>query len=195
MAIETGLEGKPWYISAAVGAGLAAVLIFAMNYMKFSDMRKEIVRKGSEIAELDRKINEGRAAQKSLPQFQERVQLLQDELKRLLRILPPRRNTEGLLRRLRTLTEQGDFNLLSFAPRQQSPRDFYYEWPIQIRLNGTYHNLAIFFDRISNFSRIINIEDLRISALRGNGAHSISAQFIMKTFLYNQPEEEEEEEP
>ncbi len=195
MAIETGLEGKPWYISAAVGAGLAAVLIFAVNYMKFSDMRQQIVRKGSEIAELDRKINEGRAAQKSLPQFQERVELLQEELRRLLRILPPRRNTEGLLRRLRTLTEQGDFNLLSFAPRQQSPRDFYYEWPIQIRLNGTYHNLAIFFDRISNFSRIINIEDLRIAALRGNGAHSISAQFVMKTFLYNQPEEEEEEVP
>lgn len=194
MAIETGLEGKPWYVSAAVGAGLAAVIIIGMYYVKFSDMERQITRKENEIAELDRKINAGRAAQKSLPQFQERVALLEEELKRLLRILPPRRNTEGLLRRLRTLTEQGDFNLLSFGPRQQAPRDFYYEWPIQIRLNGTYHNLAIFFDRISNFSRIINIEDLRISALRGNGQHSISAQFVMKTFLYNQPEEEEEEE-
>ena len=111
------------------------------------------------------------------------------KLDSLLRILPSRRNTEGLLRRLRTLTEQGDFALLSFTPRGKSPRDFYYEWPIQIRLNGSYHELAIFFDRISNFARIINVEDLRIGTVRGGGGgHTISAQFVMKTFLYNEPE-------
>ena len=43
--------------------------------------------------------------------------LFELELDKLLRILPSRRNTEDLLRRLRTLTEQGDFSLLSFVPR------------------------------------------------------------------------------
>ena len=32
-------------------------------------------------------------------------------------------------------------------------------------LDGTYHNLALFFDRMSRFSRIINVEDLKITAL------------------------------
>lgn len=191
MAIETGLEGKPWYVSATVGVVLAGLLVFGANYMKFNDMKSTIERREKEAAELDRKINEGRSAEKSLPQFREEVGRLELELEKLLRILPSRRNTEGLLRRLRTLTEQGDFDLLSFVPRSPSPRDFYYEWPIQIRLNGTYHELAIFFDRISRFARIINIEDLRIGSMRGGGNHTISAQFVMKTFLYNEPEEEE----
>lgn len=191
MALETGLEGKPWYVSASVGVGLAAAIIFGVNYVKFNEMKDQIQRKKVEISDLDRQIAEGRSAQKSLPQFREEVGRLELDLEKLLRILPSRRDTEGLLRRLRTLTEQGDFDLLSFAPRAQSPRDFYYEWPIQIRLNGTYHELAIFFDRISRFARIINIEDLRISSLRGGGSHTISAQFVMKTFLYNEPEVEE----
>ncbi|MEE8523319.1 MAG: type 4a pilus biogenesis protein PilO, partial [Thermoanaerobaculia bacterium] len=62
----------------------------------------------------------------------------------------------------------------------------------QIRLNGSYHNLALFFDRIRRFARIINIEDLRLGAL-GGGRHSISATFTMKTFLYNEPEDVEPE--
>ena len=189
MAFETGLEGKPWYVSAAVGAGLAVAVVVGVHYVKFTSMQRDIDSRVSKVADLDRQINEGRAAQKILPQFREEVGRLELELDKLLKILPPRRNTQDLLRRLRTLTEQGDFDLLSFTPRGMSPRDFYLEWPIQIRLNGTYHNLALFFDRISRFSRIINIEDLRISALpRSN--QSLSAQFIMKTFLYNQPEED-----
>jgi Tfp pilus assembly protein PilO len=194
MAFETGLEGKPWYISAAVGAGLAVVVVVAVHYVKFTSMQRDIDGRASRVVDLDRQITEGRAAEKILPQFREEVGRLELELDKLLRILPPRRNTQDLLRRLRTLTEQGDFDLLSFTPRTMSPRDFYLEWPIQIRLNGTYHNLALFFDRISKFSRIINIEDLRISALP-RSHHSLTAQFVMKTFLYNQPEEEEEATP
>lgn len=190
MAIETGLEGKPWYYSAGVAVGLVVVIVFAANYLWFSKMEQEIARKETDVADLGRQINEGEAAQRRLPQFREEVKALQLELDKLLRVLPSRRNTEDILRRLRTLTEQGDFNLLSFTPRSLSPRDFYFEWPIQIRLNGTYHNLALFFDRIRNFSRIVNIEDLRLGALAG-GHHTLSATFTMKTFLYNEPEEEE----
>ena len=190
MAIETGLEGKPWWMAAAVGAGLALAIIFVANWAQFSKMKDQIARKEAELADLERQIQEGLAAQRSLPQFEEEVARLELELQQLLRILPSRRNTEDLLRRLRTLTEQGDFALLSFTPRSLSPRDFYLEWPIQIRLNGTYHKLALFFDRIRRFARIINIEELRVAALRGGGHHTINATFVLKTFLYNQPEEE-----
>lgn len=191
MAIETGLEGKPWYVSAAVAAVLAGALIIGANYFKFTQMERDISAKRVHLDDLNRQINEGRAAQKSLPQFREEVGRLELELDKLLKVLPSRRNTEDILRRLRTLTEQADFDLLSFTPRSLSPRDFYFEWPIQIRLHGTYHNLALFFDRISRFSRIINIEDLRIAALPSDGHQSITAQFVMKTFLYNEPAEVE----
>jgi type IV pilus assembly protein PilO len=190
MAVETGLEGKPWYVSAAVGVALAAALIAAFYYLQIDKMNGQIVSKERKLANLDREINEGRAAMKSLPQFREEVERLQLELDKLLRILPSRRNTEDLLRRIRRLTEQGDFDLLRFTPKGLSQRDFYSEWPIAISLNGKYHNLALFFDRIRRFSRIINVENLRISAAR-RGRHSLSARFTIKTFIYTRPREEE----
>ncbi|MEM7583914.1 MAG: type 4a pilus biogenesis protein PilO [Acidobacteriota bacterium] len=189
MAIETGLEGKPWYMSAGVAVALAIALVVAFKYIKFNEMNNQIVRSERHLQNLEREINEGRSAMKSLPQFREEVGRLQLELDKLLRILPSRRNTEDLLRRIRRLTEQGDFDLLRFTPRALSPRDFYSEWPIAIHLNGKYHNLALFFDRVRRFSRIINVENLRISAT--GGRHSITANFIIKTFIYNPPPEEE----
>lgn len=193
MAIETGLEGKPWYVSGGIAVGMAIALIWVFHYAKLKGMKGQIARQESYHGELQAKINEGRSAQRSLPQFREEVQRLELELEKLLRILPSRRNTEDLLRRIRALTEQGDFDLLRFRPNPLEPRDFYSAWPIQISLQGTYHNLALFFDRVSRFSRIINIENLRIDAIGASENHTIGSQFTAKTFLYNEPEEEEEE--
>ena len=126
-----------------------------------------------------------------MPQFREEVGRLQLELDKLLRILPSRRNTEDLLRRIRRLTEQGDFDLLRFTPRGLSKRDFYSVWPIAISINGKYHNLALFFDRIRRFSRIINVDALRINAVRNEPNKTIRATFTATTFVYDDAASEE----
>lgn len=188
MAIQTGLEGKPWYFGAATGAILAAVLVAASWYLLVTPRNKEIAAKTKQLDALQGQINEGRAAKQKLPQFREEVRRLELELEKLLRILPARRNTPELLRRIRQLTEQGSFDLLRFTPGNFTDRDFYSEWPITIRLDGSYHNLALFFDRVSRFSRIINIENLKVAALpRSPKGHTISASFVAKTFIYKDP--------
>lgn len=184
MAIQTGLEGKPWYVSAGVAAGLLIALVVGAHMALINPMKEQIGREQTRLEELERKIFEGRTAEKSLPQFREEVGRLSLELDKLLKILPAQRKTQDLLRRIRALTEQGDFNLLSFTPRRRSEREFYYIWPIQVRLEGGYHNLALFFDRVSRFSRIINVEELEIRAQPKAGGKSISATFTMTTYLY-----------
>ncbi|MEZ5312164.1 MAG: type 4a pilus biogenesis protein PilO [Thermoanaerobaculia bacterium] len=188
MAMQTGLEGKPWYYGAGVGAVIAAAIVAAIWYFMIVPKNKEIEAQSRTLAQLQIKIQEGRAAKQKLPQFREEVRRLELELDKLLRILPARRNTPELLRRIRQLTEQGNFDLLRFTPGNFVDKDFYSEWPINIRLNGTYHNLALFFDRVGRFSRIINIENLKVSALsqRGKG-HTIAATFTAKTFIYREP--------
>jgi hypothetical protein len=45
----------------------------------------------------------------------------------------------------------------------------------------------MFYDRISRFSRIINVENLRINALRAaRSTHTITADFVAKTFVYKE---------
>jgi Tfp pilus assembly protein PilO len=187
--MQTGLEGKPWYFGLIVGIVLGAVA-FAVIWFQFINPKiEETDRQQARLESLQREISKGRAAQQSLPRFREEVRVLQDELDKLLRILPARRNVQELLRRVRLLVERGDFDLKRIRPGAQQDRDFYSEWPIQISLDGSYHNLALFFDRISRFSRIINIDNLNITAInRRRSSHTISASFTAKTFIYKEGE-------
>ena len=194
MAFQTGLEDKPWHVGVIAGAIVGALLCFAGNNYLIKPKNAELEALDSKLSTLQAKIQEGRAAKKELPRFREEVRLLQLDLDRLLRILPARRNTPELLRRIRSLTEQGDFNFLRFKPGNFKDQDFYSEWPISINLTGSYHNLGLLFDRVSRFARIINIEGLTITAARGaNVAKTVSAAFQFKTFVYKEAPPAEEE--
>lgn len=187
MALKTGLEGKPWYYGLAAGLGVGAIL-FGLGYWRLiGPQREELAGHQAHLEQLQNKIQEGRVAQRQLPQFREQVRQLELELDKLLRILPTRRNTPDLLRRIRSLAEQGDFSLKRFTPGVLADKEFFSEWPIEINIEGTYHNLALFFDRISRFSRIINIEDLQMTAINRPGPHTIAATFTAKTFVYKEP--------
>lgn len=186
--METGLEGRPWWHGAVIGGLLSVAIVGVFYYLGAQPKYEQLARMDRRLTDLQAQIQKGRAAKEKLPQFREEVRRAELELEKLLRILPARRNTPELLRRIRQLTEQGNFTLLRFRPGNFINRDFYSEWPIQVQLTGTYHNLAMFFDRISRFSRIINIDNLRVGALRRSGqGHTISARFTAKTFIYREP--------
>jgi type IV pilus assembly protein PilO len=187
------LEGKPWYYGFGIGLVLAILSIAAVHYFLIIDIKEKIRGAESQIAELDKKIEQGRAAERKLPQFREEVKRLELELEKLRRILPSTRNTEEIIKKVKSLVDQGDFTLrkLSF-PRLGGAQgsDPYAEWPIAVSVDGRYHNLAILFNRLSNFSRIMNVESISITALGTQTDRTIGADFVAKTFVYVEPKEE-----
>jgi type IV pilus assembly protein PilO len=188
------LEGKPWYYGAGIGAGLGALLyVVALLYFpNFNEMKNALEGKKGELAQLTEKITQGHAAERRLPQLREEVRRTELDLQRLLQILPTKRNVEELIKKIEGLTRQGDFLLKKFAPKEYVTKDFYAEWPIDISLDGTYHNLALFFDKLARFTRIINVEDLSLTGFaEAPQGHTLGATFTMKTFIYVGDKEEE----
>jgi type IV pilus assembly protein PilO len=157
------------------------------------EIKAEIVTLDEKITELDKKIQQGRAAERKLPQFREEVKRLELELEKLRRILPSTRNTEEIIKKIKSLVDQGEFTLrrLSFPPLNLNSSDPYSEWPISVAVDGRYHDLAILFNRLGNFSRIMNVENITIAALGNQETKTVSSEFIAKTFVYIEPKEEE----
>ena len=184
-ALELKLEEKPWWYAVILGIVFGGIVALAaeFGYPNFGDKRKDIEAAKSRLTSLTAEIEKGRAAERKLSQFREEVKKLELELQKLLQVLPPERDTEDLIKKVEALIHQGDFTLLTFRTNEPIPRDFYREYPFNVSLNGTYHNLALFFSRMSNFSRIINVEDLRIHGIAAPGK-TIGATFVAKTFIY-----------
>src|SRR5262245_3968975 len=177
------LEDKKWFVALGIGLFIGALPAGAGRYAWFTGINNDIKNKRAELANLQQEIEKGRAAERKLAQFREEVKRLELELSKLLQILPSKRNTEELIKRIEALTRQGDFTLKKFTPGEFIPKEFYSEWPIDISLDGTYHNLALFFDRMSRFSRIINVDDLKVNTLANAPGKSIAANFTAKTFI------------
>ncbi|HVT04309.1 MAG TPA: type 4a pilus biogenesis protein PilO [Thermoanaerobaculia bacterium] len=195
MPLETALEGKPVYWGLGIGLVLAALCLAGTQYMWINDINASIATTNAELDELQKKIENGRAAEKKLPQFREEVARLELELEKLRRILPSSKNTEEIIKKIKSLVDQGDFALRSMVfPKLKTSGEGgepFVEWPIQIVVDGSYHNLAILFNRLSNFSRIMNVEQFNITALSTQQDRTISADFIAKTFVYVEPKEPE----
>jgi type IV pilus assembly protein PilO len=187
------LEGKPWYWGLAIGVILAGVLIYLANWQLIEPVDAQIKSAEAQIKELDTKIEQGRSAQRKLPQFREEVHRLTLELEKLRRILPSTKNTEEIIKKIKSLVDQGDFILHKLSFPKLAPAsggDPYAEWPISISVDGRYHNLAILFNRLSNFSRIINVEQINITALPVQIDRTITSEFVAKTFVYVEPKVE-----
>lgn len=189
------IDDKPWWVGLLVGLGLAAAVLYATETLAVKKIKADKAATETRITELEEKIQQGRAAERKLPQFREEVKRLELELEKLRRILPSTRNTEEIIKKLKSLVDQGEFipRRLSFPPLGTGS-DTYAEWPIAVTVEGRYHDLAILFNRLGNFSRIINVENIRISALPAQENRTISADFVAKTFVYVEPKEEEGEE-
>lgn len=184
------LNDKPFYVGLGIGLVIAIVLVVGVHFWLVEPMNEQIRADSAKIAELDKKIEQGRAAERKLQQFRAEVDRLQEELEKLRRILPSTRNTEEIIQKLKALVDQGDFVLVKLVfPRLGTPKagDPYAEWPIAVSVRGRYHELAILFNRLGNYSRIINVEQIVINALPSQIDRTISADFIAKTFVYVEP--------
>jgi type IV pilus assembly protein PilO len=182
MALD--LNTKPWYVAVIIGVLLGAALFVVMHLYVFKDIQTTNERLQQNIDELEREIEKGRAAKADLPRLEEDIRNYEIELDRLRRILPTRRETDNLIKRLKQLTEQGQFTLTRFTPGNFEDRGFYQAWPIQVGLDGTYHELGLLFDRLSRFPRIINVDNLVLSPMRQTGNYTIHAEFTQQTFIY-----------
>ncbi|HYH09716.1 MAG TPA: type 4a pilus biogenesis protein PilO [Thermoanaerobaculia bacterium] len=193
------LDDKPWWVGLLVGLALGGAVVYATETLSVKGLKEDLASTDRRITELEQKIQQGRAAERKLPQFREEVKRLELELEKLRRILPSNRNTEEIIKKLKSLVDQGEFTLrkLAFPPLSAGTgdsADTYSEWPISISVDGRYHDLAILFNRLGNFSRIINVEQIRIAALGQQESKTIVADFVAKTFVYVEPKDAAAEE-
>ena len=129
-------------------------------------------------------IAKGSATANQLNQFRQQVAELEARLESLKAVLPEQKDVADLLRRIETLARQSNLAIQGFKPAPSVTKQLHAEWPIALQLDGTYHNLAMFFDRVSKFSRIINVSNITIRAKEKPQPNStISVVCVATTFV------------
>jgi type IV pilus assembly protein PilO len=159
---DLSLAKLPW--KAQLGVFVALSLAAAGGFYYFLDMpaQAQHAAKEGELTQVRARIDRGMATARQLPEFRKEVTELQARLESLRPILPEEKDAADLLRRVHTLAVQSSLTIRGFKPQEIKTRELHAEWPIRLELEGTYHNLGMFLDRVSKFPRIINVSDLLI---------------------------------
>ena len=183
------MQRLPFYAQVLTMVVLAALLVGVAYWLwpGLKDMGEQIGRYRAEYTEKERQIREGQAIEQKLPEFEREIANLQRKLGDIQQILPTGPETGDLLRWIKNMTDQSSLGLKSFAPGDLKPVDFYKVFPIEMDVTGRYHDLGIFLDRVSKYSRIINVDNLRLASNPKGGEKTIRASFTATTFVYEEP--------
>jgi type IV pilus assembly protein PilO len=140
--------------------GTIVLIAGAFAWFVYLPKNSEITRTQKEITTLSRKLAQVKKKARDLDKFEKELERVNAQFKEALRILPDSKEIPRLLTDITKLGNESGLQFLLFSPQQEVARDFYVEIPVAIRVSGTYHNVARFFDRVGKMDRIVNILDV-----------------------------------
>src|SRR5262245_17490447 len=182
--MDISLTKLPWYAQMGAFVVLAGAGVGAFYYYYEMPARADMKSREQQLVALRADIAKGVNTAKKLPEFRAQVSELEGRLANLRAVLPEEKDAADLLRRLQTVATQSNLEIKSFKPNPTVTKQLHAEWPINLELQGTYHNLAIFFDRVGKFTRIINISGVDIKGRdKGERNYTITATCTATTFV------------
>ena len=156
-------------VPKAIRLAVVSVLLVAIGagYWFFSYEPAQVQRAAmiARSQELQRTLNNARSVANNVAGFEAEVAGLERDLDLALKQLPNRKQFEDLLQDISTAGKKVGVMIKSIDRDREIPRDFYAEVPFEIELEGTYHDLARFFEMVANLPRIVNMGGLTIKVV------------------------------
>ncbi|MBL3558290.1 MULTISPECIES: type 4a pilus biogenesis protein PilO [Marinobacter] len=119
----------------------------------------------------------------NLEVFKAQMEEMEETFGALVRQLPSETEVPGLLEDITNTALGSGLALEEVKLQGEQQRDFYAELPINIRVTGTYHELASFVSSVASLPRIVTLHDLTIEPTGGDG-EQLNMQVLARTYRY-----------
>ncbi len=174
---------------AAVRA-LACIILFvavlALGYfMHLTDLQESLERNKQQEVTLKEEFTLKVRQAANLEEYKEQMQLMEASFEALLRQLPSDTEVPGLLEDITSagLNSGLEFEEIKLLPELTQP--FYIELPIQVKVFGTYHDLATFVSAVASMPRIVTLHDFSIKPVVAGNSSKLAMNILVKTYRYN----------
>ena len=102
----------------------------------------------------------------------------------LLRQLPNSTEIETLLTDISQTGISSGLEIEYFKPEGLSPKEFYAEYPIKLKVTGRYHEFADFVSGVAALPRIVTLQDITIKPADKNGGVKLTMDITAVTYQY-----------
>jgi len=140
-----------------------AVIIGFFVYFLFMPKFERVNALSAEYEELQNKLAKVKTEAGKLQQYKNELKDVEAEFRVVMRALPDKQEIPALLTSISESGQESGLQFLLFQPASESTKEFYAEIPVSIVVNGNYHNVAMFYDKVSRLPRVVNIRDIKMS--------------------------------
>jgi type IV pilus assembly protein PilO len=166
MAIS--FKEAPWYIQALVFVALAIVLLAAGEYtpgLPVAQARTELEQLRTQETRLNQEVSALQVYERRYAEFTQEMNALNKQLETLRTIVPEGKEIDEFMRLLQGSASASGVQIRRLVAQAVVARDYHYDMPFEIEVDGPYYNIVDFFARLSRLSRIINVSDLTFNGL------------------------------
>ena len=162
---------------------IAAMLVIGGWYY-FDTQHQWIELEAQQKKEIDHKrtfeIKQKKASQ--LNDYRAQLQQIEDSLGVMLKQLPDKTEIAKLLIDISQTGLGNGLEFELFQPKGEQKREFYAEYPIDVRMVGDYLQLGNFVSGVAAFPRIVTISNVQIQPHKKSG--QLVMQAVVKTYRY-----------
>jgi type IV pilus assembly protein PilO len=168
MAIS--FKEAPWYIQALLFVALALVLLVAGEYtpgLPVATARTELQTLRTRAAKVNQEVSALQVYERRYTEFTQEMNALNKQLETLKAIVPEGKEVDEFMRLLQGAATASGVQVRRLSAQAVVSREYHYEMPFNIEVDGPYFSIEDFFSRLSRLSRIINVGDLTFEGLAG----------------------------
>ena len=158
------LAGTPrnqrFALYALVFVGLGALFWFLI----YSPTKGDLSTLSAEQSQLQTDKARVKARAENRDTFEAELLALNNELKQALRELPDQKEIPELVRRISNEGCRSGLEIRKFKTMSEVPQQFYAEVPVALEVYGSFHEVAMFFDRLAKLDRIVYVQDVELAS-------------------------------
>ncbi len=133
--------------------GLSIWLLFWPKKQAIDTLNVKLTKAQTELAKAKKNAEE-------LNDWRTKMKRKEVQYKQVMQALPEKEEIPSLLAGISQAGKDAGLDFLLFQPKPESDKEFYAEIPVDIQVSGSFHNVAVFFDKVSNLPRIVNIRNI-----------------------------------
>ncbi len=155
----------------------------AFYFLKFQSQLDTIDSLRAQIGEQQKKLVTLKAAVVQVEVLKKELTQSEEELTKLLMLLPDQKEIPGLLENVSRLGARVGLENILFKPQPEVVKEFYAVIPVQLDLVGSFNNLGVFLDSISKLDRILKVDSLKVTRQAKESLLQVECNLVTYRFL------------
>ena len=169
---------------------LAAALVYVYFNFVYANRNDAIKELRAQIEEKQELLERGKRVANNFQKVQTDFQNLLEVWETAQKLLPTQKEMEDLLKDITLAGQKSGVTFLLFRPMNATEHDYYFEHPIQIKTSSTYHQLGKFLSNIATMNRIVNVMELKCTAIRPRKGEvtkdTVQGDFIVVIYVFKE---------